>query len=320
MTRLYTRYWDWKFPSESMSGTGLAPWPDRAVETMQTPDHRWDLDDWCRLLWQTRGCCTEHQEEWTAIWGHPPDPVWWFSPAPTCFQVHGEKEVCISGQWNCHSHIKHGIFLTFLHVCVEPHGQGPYTLENSPHFTRKQNYLPPENYCCKKVFYPFHSWAQKVYSSNLSKSNCMSDVARICSTITFNLSKLWKVKFSILCDVIFLVILQGNFDIDHSQEWKGCAGPSSNINSMIKILVILHFRQPVGVTAYPAQLNLCKCTGRKIPCLFPFCKTSELEGKTYKCKIRTLPLLHVHEYKVPRRGIAGLPIGPCCTALSQITM
>ena len=40
-----------------------------------------------------------------------------------------------------------------------------------------------------------HSWAQKVYSPNLSKSNCMSDVARICSIITFHLNKLWKVKF-----------------------------------------------------------------------------------------------------------------------------
>ena len=44
----------------------------------------------------------------------------------------------------------------------------------------------------------FHSWAQKVYFPNLSKSDCMSDVARICSIITFHLSELWKVKFSIL--------------------------------------------------------------------------------------------------------------------------
>ena len=48
-----------------------------------------------------------------------------------------------------------------------------------------------------------------MYSPNLSKSDCMSDVARICSIITFHLSKLSKVKFSILCDVIFLVRLQG---------------------------------------------------------------------------------------------------------------
>ena len=60
-----------------------------------------------------------------------------------------------------------------------------------------------------------------MYSPNLSKSDCISDVARICSIITFHLSKLGKVKFSILCNVIFLVRLQGNFDIDHSWEWKG---------------------------------------------------------------------------------------------------
>ena len=39
---------------------------------------------------------------------------------------------------------------------------------------------------------------------------------RICIKIIFHLSKLWKAKFSLLCDVIFLVRLQGNFDIDHS--------------------------------------------------------------------------------------------------------
>ena len=36
-----------------------------------------------------------------------------------------------------------------------------------------------------------------------------------------HLSKLWKSKFSLLCDVIFLVSLQGKFEIDHSWEWKG---------------------------------------------------------------------------------------------------
>ena len=43
----------------------------------------------------------------------------------------------------------------------------------------------------------------------------MSEVARIGSVISFHLSKLWKAKFSILCDVIFLVRQQGKFDIDH---------------------------------------------------------------------------------------------------------
>ena len=39
---------------------------------------------------------------------------------------------------------------------------------------------------------------------------------RIDSTIIFYLSKLWKAKFFILCDVIFLVRLQEKFEIDYS--------------------------------------------------------------------------------------------------------
>ena len=44
---------------------------------------------------------------------------------------------------------------------------------------------------------------------------------RIYIKIIFHLSKLWQSKFSLLCDVIFLVGQEGKFDIDHSQEWKG---------------------------------------------------------------------------------------------------
>ena len=63
--------------------------------------------------------------------------------------------------------------------------------------------------------------SKSVFSQPFKKSNCMSDVARICSRTIFDLSKLWKAKFSLLCDVILLVRLQEKFDIDHSQEWKG---------------------------------------------------------------------------------------------------
>ena len=45
---------------------------------------------------------------------------------------------------------------------------------------------------------------------------CVGEVATIGGTVIFHLSKLWKGTFSILCNVIFLVRLQGNFDIDHS--------------------------------------------------------------------------------------------------------
>ena len=48
----------------------------------------------------------------------------------------------------------------------------------------------------------------------------MSDAVRIGSIIIFHLSKLGKAKFFLLCDVIFLVRLQGKFDIDHSCGWK----------------------------------------------------------------------------------------------------
>ena len=42
------------------------------------------------------------------------------------------------------------------------------------------------------------------------------NVVWIGSIITFHLSKLWKAKFFILCDVLFLVRLQEKFEIDHS--------------------------------------------------------------------------------------------------------
>ena len=49
----------------------------------------------------------------------------------------------------------------------------------------------------------------------------VSEMVRIGSIIIFRMSKLWKAMFFILCDVIFLVRLQGKFDIDHFWEWKG---------------------------------------------------------------------------------------------------
>ena len=71
------------------------------------------------------------------------------------------------------------------------------------------------------IFLPFHSQVQKVHSPNLPKEKCMGEVVRIGSVIIFHPSNLWKAKFFILCDVIFLVRLQGKFDFDHSWEWKG---------------------------------------------------------------------------------------------------
>ena len=58
----------------------------------------------------------------------------------------------------------------------------------------------------------FHShWAPKSTFSQPFKEKCIRDVVRIGCVTIFYLSKLWKAKFSILCDVIFLVRLQGKF-------------------------------------------------------------------------------------------------------------
>ena len=53
------------------------------------------------------------------------------------------------------------------------------------------------------------------------KEKCMNEVMRIESIITSHLSTLWKARFSILRDIIFLLRMQEKFDIDHSWEWRG---------------------------------------------------------------------------------------------------
>ena len=50
----------------------------------------------------------------------------------------------------------------------------------------------------------------------LPTRKCVSDVVSIGCIIIFHLPKLRNAKFSVLCDVIFLVRLQEKFDIDHS--------------------------------------------------------------------------------------------------------
>ena len=64
--------------------------------------------------------------------------------------------------------------------------------------------------------WPFHSQVQKVHSLNLFEERCISEVVRIGRKISFLLSKRGKAKFFKLCDVIFLVMLQGKFEIGHT--------------------------------------------------------------------------------------------------------
>ena len=51
----------------------------------------------------------------------------------------------------------------------------------------------------------------KVHPPNLVNQKCISEGVRIGSIIIFYLVKLWKTKFFVLYDVIFLVRLQGKF-------------------------------------------------------------------------------------------------------------
>ena len=67
-----------------------------------------------------------------------------------------------------------------------------------------------------------------VHSANLLEERCTSGVVRIGSTIIVHLSKLVKARFSILCDVIILVRLQGKFDID---SWVTISFVNCSINS-----------------------------------------------------------------------------------------
>ena len=69
---------------------------------------------------------------------------------------------------------------------------------------------------------------------------------RIGSIIIFHLSKLWKAKFFILCDVIFLVRLQETFDIDQShswEPWKGNTADTKELDSVRKARWVLGNRQ-----------------------------------------------------------------------------
>ena len=75
---------------------------------------------------------------------------------------------------------------------------------------------------CTETTGPFTPKFKKYnYSLNFLQRLCMGKVVRIARILIVHQSKLWKDKFSILCDVIFLARLQGKYDIDHSWEWKG---------------------------------------------------------------------------------------------------
>ena len=80
---------------------------------------------------------------------------------------------------------------------------------------------------------PLKSWCVGVSTLSLSRSKfswpfkekCISDVVRIDSIIISHLSQLWKTKFFILYDVIFLVRLLGNLMTLWSERVNSCILP-----------------------------------------------------------------------------------------------
>ena len=116
----------------------------------------------------------------------------------------------------------------------------------------------------------FTSKFNKVHSPNLFKERCISEVVRIGSIIIRRLIKLWKAKFFIRCDVIFVVRLQEKFGIDHF----GPTAPIITEFQSIRFLQMDSFRQKP--TPSPAVLKviwpvetrrgLCLCTMIKSMC------------------------------------------------------
>ena len=94
------------------------------------------------------------------------------------------------------------------------------------------------------------------------KKRCIRDaVVRIGSITIFHLSKLWKAKFLILCDVIFLVRPQDKFEINQSFEWNNfCMG---------KVSLSRHSNEPflgriTMFSAKPKQLQLMRFNSKTI--------------------------------------------------------
>ena len=92
------------------------------------------------------------------------------------------------------------------------------------------------------------------FTPKLSKSEAM----RIGSIIIFHLSKLWKAKFLILCDVIFLV-RQEKFDIGHPWQWRQVDSGNEDWGS-IRSAIILIIRGLIEHGRPRSGYPICYCT------------------------------------------------------------
>ena len=104
-------------------------------------------------------------------------------------------------------------------VCLQWHTQGFSTLYPSGEVKQHKlvTLINRHSHFFGHNHSTFHSQVHKSHSPNLSRKK----VVRISSIMLFHLSKLWKAKFFMLCDVIILVRLQGKFEINHFRVWKG---------------------------------------------------------------------------------------------------
>ena len=94
---------------------------------------------------------------------------------------------------------------------------------------------------------PFTPTFNKYILPTVQRETYKSEIMRIGAIIIFHLSKLhvWKAKFFMLCDVIFLMRLQGKFKIDHT--WgENCFSISTSQQSWSKLL-----EQPLNMIYIP---------------------------------------------------------------------
>ena len=134
------------------------------------------------------------------------------------------------------------------------------------------------------------------------KRKCISEVARTGSTIIFHLGKLWKAKFSIPCDAIFLVRLQGKFDIDHSQEWEvwELIALEALLLSAARFRKYILWTGPWGRAACvlgAAPPGVCPSTtgwrwlGMDSPCTSPMLVNSSIQDRSWRFQFLPPPIL-----------------------------
>ena len=171
---------------------------------------------------------------WCNISGEAAGEIWHWSLLGVkglvviCSQK-GVRDARSSGRVACQRSAGVSLVLNSLDNFIIPLGSAP---KINPLIRWRQVQTAPIN--CSTWFYHCGRGRPAALLELLSKctfsqpiqEKCISEVVRISSIIIFHLNKLWKAKVFVLCVVIFLVRLQGKFEIDLSLEWKGFQKPN----------------------------------------------------------------------------------------------